>query len=58
MKRMPFDLRDINIRNEYINNHKKWFLKNHENNISEFEKEIDKIYGKITQPSDLSLFGT
>lgn len=44
--RVPLDLRDIEIRNEYLVNHKKWFLKNHENAIKDFEKSVFEIYGE------------
>lgn len=45
MERIPNDLNDDKVREEYLKNHKKWFLKNHENAISEFEKIVDKKYG-------------
>lgn len=47
MKRVPLDLRDIAIRRDYVENHKKWFLKNHEGDIAEFESEVNRIYGGI-----------
>lgn len=47
MKRVPLDLRDPDIRQEYINKHKHWFLKNHENDVDEFEKEVMRLYGHI-----------
>ena len=47
MKRVPFDLRDAEIRRDYIESHKKWFLKNHEGDIAEFENEVNRIYGNI-----------
>jgi site-specific DNA-methyltransferase (adenine-specific) len=47
MKRVPLDLRDIEIRTEYIENHKRWFLKNHESDIEGFEKEVSRIYDQI-----------
>lgn len=45
MKRCPNDLNDVNIRNEYIENHKKWFLKNHENVIDTFMLDVEQKYG-------------
>ena len=42
MKRIPFDLRDPELRQEYMNNHKHWFLKNHESEIEKFENEIPR----------------
>lgn len=44
MKRIPNDLKDANIRNEYLMNHKKWFLKYHDNELDNFEKEILNKY--------------
>ena len=38
MKRIPNDLNDEKLRKEYIENHKNWFLKNHNLEIEEFEK--------------------
>ena len=45
MKRVPFDLRDEKIRNEYIDNHIVWFLDKHENHIQGFLKEVENVYG-------------
>lgn len=47
MKRVPFDLRDPDIRQEYVENHKHWFLKNHEGDIEGFEKEVSRLYDQI-----------
>lgn len=47
MKRVPFDLRDPDIRQEYVENHKRWFLKNHEGDIEGFEKEVSRLYDQI-----------
>ncbi|CAT04895.1 Modification methylase HpaI [Mesomycoplasma conjunctivae] len=44
IKRVPNDLNDPIIRKEYIENHKKWFFKNHQNLIKEFEDEVNKKY--------------
>lgn len=44
MKRVPNDLNDKLIRDEYLENHKKWFLKNHEDAILDFEEEVRKKY--------------
>jgi len=43
--RVPFDLRDDKVREEYLVNHRKWFLKNHENTAKAFEEEVDRQYG-------------
>lgn len=46
MERVPFDLCRDEIREEYLSNHKKWFLRNHENAIREFEESVEELYGK------------
>jgi DNA modification methylase len=46
MKRIPNDLNDNKIRNEYIQNHIKWFLKNHNDEIPKFLEAINAKYGK------------
>ena len=53
MKRVPFDLRNQSIREEYLKNHRRWFLKNHENAISEFEKSVEVLYPKCKQSEQL-----
>lgn len=44
MERIPNDLTDSHIRSEYINNHKKWFLKNHDQSIEHFAANVDDKY--------------
>lgn len=44
MERVPNDLRDEKLRNEYLQNHSKWFLSNHENAIATFEHEVKSKY--------------
>ena len=44
MKRIPNDLNDSKIRDEYIKNHIKWFLKNHPDAINDFIEEVKKKY--------------
>lgn len=44
MKRIPNDLNDKNVREEYIKNHINWFLKNHDTEIVEFLREIKEKY--------------
>ncbi|WP_064607397.1 DNA-methyltransferase [Streptobacillus moniliformis] len=57
MKRVPNDLNDPGIREEYIKNHIEWFLKNHSNSISEFMQEVKEKYGaKMKESGQLSLF--
>lgn len=45
ISRVPFDLRHEKIREEYLENHRKWFLKNHENTTKAFEDEVERLYG-------------
>lgn len=45
MKRIPNDLNNQIIRDEYIKNHCNWFLKNHPDAVSEFMEEAEKKYG-------------
>ena len=47
MQRIPNDLNDEKIRNDYIEKHKEWFLKNHNSSIAEFLKSVYDKYGKI-----------
>lgn len=57
MKRVPNDLNDEKIREEYIKNHIEWFLKNHPDAVDEFMQEVTKKYGikMETQLSFLNL---
>lgn len=45
MERVPNDLRNESIRREYLENHVKWFLKNHENALENFKKAVREKYG-------------
>ena len=45
MERVPNDLRNPKIRDEYLKNHIKWFLKNHENALEVFRKAVKEKYG-------------
>jgi DNA modification methylase len=45
MERVPLDLRDKTIRDEYLKNHVIWFLKRHENALEEFYAEVKAVYG-------------
>ncbi len=50
MQRIPNNLNDSKIRSEYIENHIKWFLKNHPNVIDNFLDEVKIKYGsKLTE---------
>ena len=52
MERVPFDLRRPDVRTEYLENHKKWFLQHHENAMVKFEDEVESLYGATDkQPS-------
>lgn len=44
MKRVPNDLNDSVIRQEYIKNHIRWFLKNHPDAVGEFMEEVQRKY--------------
>jgi len=45
MSRVPLDLRKREIRTEYLKNHVRWFLKNHDNSIDQFKETVEKTYG-------------
>lgn len=45
MERVPLDLRRPDVRKEYLENHKKWFLQHHENALSKFEEFVEALYG-------------
>jgi len=44
MKRIPLDLNNPETREEYIQNHIKWFLANHPTDIKTFKKEVARVY--------------
>jgi len=46
MQRIPNDLNDKDIRENYLKNHIKWFLKNHSESVETFKKEADKKYSE------------
>ena len=48
MQRMPRDLRNPEIRSEYVENHIKWFLDKHPDNIELFRQEVANMYGEKT----------
>ena len=57
MKRVPNDLNDPEIREEYIQNHIKWFLKNHPDAIEEFMIDVQNKYkAKAKYSKQASLF--
>lgn len=45
MKRVPLDLNDRDIRENYLAQHESWFLQNHSNALDEFHREIQRVYG-------------
>ena len=51
MERVPLDLSDEKIRNEYLKNHIKWFLKHHNSSISKFLESVRQIYGETYKVS-------
>jgi DNA modification methylase len=59
MERVPLDLRDDMIREEYLANHIKWFLQHHNGSVDKFTKYVEEMYGdkmrkvkqRIKQPS-------
>ena len=44
MERIPSDLNDIQIREEYFDNHLAWFLKNHQNREDKFREDVENKY--------------
>lgn len=51
MERVPNDLTNPAIRDEYLSNHIQWFLKNHENAIDVFVKTVKEKYGISIDPN-------
>lgn len=51
MLRVPNDLNNIHIRMEYINNHIKWFLKNHQDRIESFMNDVRAKYKRKETPT-------
>ena len=57
MKRVPNDLNDPQIREDYIKNHVEWFLKNHPDAVEEFMLEVRQKYeSKMKETGQLTLF--
>lgn len=48
MKRVPNDLNDAGIRDEYLHNHTEWFFKNHPDAVDEFMQEARIKYAHKT----------
>lgn len=53
MKRVPNDLNDAEIRIEYLENHIKWFLNNHQDAVPEFMEEVRRKYETKMTESEL-----
>jgi len=45
MERVPLDLRDDNIREEYLINHVQWFLQHHNGSVDKFNESVQAMYG-------------
>jgi DNA modification methylase len=45
-ERVPLDLRNPEIREAYLENHREWFLKNHQNALERFKAEVERLYGR------------
>jgi len=52
MERVPLDLRSVEKRQEYLANHKKWFLMRHENATKKLEESVKLLYGNDTVLSE------
>jgi DNA modification methylase len=50
MTRIPNDLNDVRIREEYILNHINWFLQNHPDKVTDFLKKVNAKYPKRKLP--------
>lgn len=64
MERVPNDLRQQDIRHEYLKNHVNWFLINHENTLDTFKKLVKEKYGdddvvtdKVAKSEQYEIFG-
>ena len=45
MERVPFDLRNDDIRKDYLVNHIRWFLQHHNGSIEKFNNSVEEMYG-------------
>ena len=56
MKRVPLDLRKKTVRQKYLSDHRRWFLKNHNGAIRDFEKSVERLYSDgIWKPAQKKL---
>ena len=53
MERIPNDLRDRDIRREYLENHVTWFLNNHNGSLETFRKAVKSKYREDITPSGI-----
>ena len=51
MERVPLDLRRPDVRADYLENHKKWFLRHHENALKQFEESVASLYDQPDKES-------
>lgn len=56
MLRVPNDLNNSQIRKEYIQNHVKWFLKNHPDRINAFLDDVKAKYSKKENSEQIQFF--
>lgn len=57
MKRVPNDLNDSKVREEYIKNHVHWFLKNHPDALADFMEDVKLKYeSKMIESGQIDLF--
>jgi site-specific DNA-methyltransferase (adenine-specific) len=56
MERIPNDLNDEDVRDNYLNNHKEWFLKYHQGSVESFEKQVESKYNSKKVYDVLPLF--
>jgi len=47
MERVPLDLRDDMIREEYLANHIKWFLQHHNGSVDKFTESVEEALGSF-----------
>ena len=55
MLRIPNDLNDTELRNNYISNHIKWFLKNQPQRVETFLEDVNKRYNKNSNNTQMRL---
>lgn len=53
MKRVPLDLRRDDVREEYLRNHKEWFLSHHADAEKDFDEAMEAMYGSRERQQSL-----